>query len=275
MKVALIIAGEIRLKELPCWRTINSLSPDVFISTWNKKGQRHSDIDKNLDISLRFMNNKYGKNIGTFFNRINNIKGKNIENIKPFNEIDHIDSSIIDYCGKYNSPIGTAYNIYHINKCLEIMRNYEIEHNFNYDIIIKIRPDIYIKEIFTETVYKSLLRKEIVFSSNTSSNIQKSDKYFIARRKEFIRFIDHLNDYKSFAWGMNIKDLKIYYQSIGLFESENLPLGERLFHQALLASKLDFLILNDNKTKLIRPKSRYINKFKKIYNNIFNLKTNK
>lgn len=79
-----------------------------------------------------------------------------------YNNYFNIDKSIIKLCGENHCVIGTIYNIYHINKCLELMLEYE-KINGKYDFIIKIRPDLYINDIEFEEIINLVKLKKIKF----------------------------------------------------------------------------------------------------------------
>ena len=161
-----------------------------------------------------------------------------------YNNYFNIDKSIIKLCGENHCVIGTIYNIYHINKCLELMLEYE-KINGKYDFIIKIRPDLYINDIeFEEIINLVKLKKNKIFvSKNTSNNFQKSDKFFLGNRSIFIDFIKKIIIYRNKIWKNH------YEQSTPL---NLVPIGERLFNLVIIEYNFDYFILNDKETKIIR-----------------------
>ena len=109
---------------------------DVFISTWNKYGKRHTKSNL-TNIYERFCDNQ-STLLEEDINKIKNLVSINIEELEIYTKYNFIHESIIEKCGSNHSPIGTVYNIYHINKCLDLMKSHEIKTNINYDYIIKI-----------------------------------------------------------------------------------------------------------------------------------------
>lgn len=161
-----------------------------------------------------------------------------------YNNYFNIDKSIIKLCGENHCVIGTIYNIYHINKCLELMLEYE-KINGKYDFIIKIRPDLYINDIeFEEIINLVKLKKNKIFvSKNTSNNFQKSDKFFLGNRSNFIDFIKKIIIYRNKIW-------KNHYEQSTPWNL--VPIGERLFNLVIIEYNFDYFILNDKETKIIR-----------------------
>ena len=235
MKKCLLICGQFRDKSNI--ESLNSLitnDMDVFISSWNKYGKRHSK-SKLTNIHERFCDNQ-STLLEKDINKIKNIVSINIEELEMYTKYNFIHESIIKKCGSKHSPIGTVYNIYHINKCLDLMKLYEIKTNINYDYIIKIRPDL----IFDKSCLDNFnVQNKIYFSSNTSNVYAKSDKFFLAKKNIFVNFIEKINEYSKYIWKndfTNINDEKIY------------PIGERLFNQIIKYYNLDYKILNDKRT---------------------------
>lgn len=241
MKIALLIAGQIRNEKILFNDLIKKYDMDVFLSSDYKYGQRHSNY-KNIPLEERFISK--GKNINIDELNINNLKKWNLEKMDLYNNYFDIDKSIIKLCGPCHSVIGTIYNIYHINKCIEIMLEYE-KVNGKYDIIIKIRPDLYIDKIDFEKVIPLLMinKDKIIFSRNTSSKFKKSDKFFLGDRITFINFINKIIIYRNKKW-------KNYYEQNT--PGNLIPICERLFNLVIVEYNLDYLVLDDKKTKIIR-----------------------
>lgn len=241
MKIGLLIAGQIRSEHHSFNGLIKKYNMDVFLSSDYKYGTRHTNY-KYIPLKERFISKGNKININKM--KINNLKKWNLEKMGLYTNYFTIDESIIKLCGEEHGVIGTIYNIYHINKCLEMML--ENEKNYGeYDIIIKIRPDIYIDEIeFDKVISLIILKKnKLIFSKNTSNRFQKSDKFFLGNRTTFIHFINKINLYRNIIWK------KYYHQNTPY---HLVPIGERLFNLVIIEYKLDYIILNDKKTKIIR-----------------------
>ena len=219
MKIALLIAGEIRNDKIYFNELIKKYDIDVFLSSNNKFGVRHTNY-KDIPLEKRFLSKGNNININEF--NINNLKKYNLEEMGLYNNYFNINQSIIKLCGEKHSVIGTIYNIYHINKCLEMMLEYE-KVNEKYDIIIKIRPDLYINDIeFEQAINLIKIKKnKLIFSKNGSNKFKKSDKFFLGSRSLIIDFIEKINIYINKIW-------KNYYKQN---TPHNLiPIGERLFN---------------------------------------------
>jgi hypothetical protein len=244
MKIALLICGQFRdesnIKSLNKFITNNM---DVFVSTWQYYGKRHTE--SNLDtLELRFMNKDISKDIYKDLNEIKNIKDINSEELKSYKEFNFIHESIIKKCGNQNSPLGTVYNIYHITKCLELMKKYKTINNINYDIIIKIRPDLIVDQSINDTLFNNLVSsKYLYFSSNTSNKTGKSDKLFMGEPNIFSNFVEKINIYSCDIWK------KDFTNEIDI---QKLPIGERLFHHIVNYYNINYKIINDKGTYINR-----------------------
>ena len=241
MKIALLIAGQIRSDKILFNDLIKEYDMDVFLSSDYKYGKRHTEY-KNIQLEKKFISRGNKININEL--NINNLKKWNLENMKLYNNYFDINPSIIKLGDQKNSVIGTIYNIYHINKCLEMMLEHE-KVNGEYDIIIKIRPDLYINDIqFNKAIDLDLLNKnKLIFSKNTSNKLQKSDKFFLGNRNTCINFINKIIIYRNKIW-------KNHYEQNTPWHL--VPIGERLFNLVIMEYKFDYIILNDNRTKIIR-----------------------
>lgn len=241
MKIAILVAGEIRNDKIYFNELIKKYDMDVFLSSNNKFGVRHTNY-KDSPLEKRFLSRGNSININEL--NINNLKKYNLEEMGLYNNYFNVNQSIIKLCGEKHSVIGTVYNIYHINKCLEMMFEYE-KVNGEYDIIIKIRPDLYINDIEFEEVINliKIKKNKLIFSKNTSNKFQKSDKFFLGNRSVIIDFIKKINIYRDKIW-------KNHYEQSTPWNL--VPIGERLFNLVITEYKLDYLIFNDENTKVIR-----------------------
>ena len=80
-----------------------------------------------------------------------------------------------------------------MKKSLDLLLEYEKIHNFKYDVIIKIRPDLSVNNYIN---LRNLNLKKIYFDKNTSNSYQKSDKLIVAGRDIYINFLKDLEKYK-------------------------------------------------------------------------------
>lgn len=142
-KVAVCISGEMRFFKDPAVvesysRFVQTINPDVFISTWDHIGismnhgyinpEENKTIENNIEDHIRFI--------------YPNIKSVKIENYNSwFNSIDNKIKQKV-YSGQYNKLTVNSYaQIYKICDSINLKSTYEIDNNFKYDIVIRLRPD--------------------------------------------------------------------------------------------------------------------------------------
>lgn len=259
MKIALLITGQIRFNRIYFNNLIKKYNIDVFLSSDYKYGKRHSNRygpgfkNKNIKIENKFISTGNIINIEEL--NITNLKKINLEKMKLFNEYSFINQTILDACyeqsNNKHTVIGTVYHMYHINKCLEMMLEYEKKHG-KYDIIIKIRPDLYF-DYKINNLYKIIKQNKFIISKHGSNVIKKknnflklSDKLWIANRQTFLDFIEKMNIYKNHLWK------KDYSKEIKLKDFNSIPIGERLIWLIIKKYNIDYFILDDNNTEIIR-----------------------
>lgn len=142
-KIAICISGEMRFFNHPLVingykKFIEPHNPDVFISTWDHVGvsMNHGYIDPNqnkpVDFSLE----------GSIKSVYHNIKSLRIENYNKWIETIDTDAKNKIYGGRYNPLTVNSYSqIYKICDSIKLKSQYEKDHNFNYDIVVRFRPD--------------------------------------------------------------------------------------------------------------------------------------
>jgi hypothetical protein len=137
MKFALTISGQLRrFDNAAIFATLNKfvlepLQPDIFIHVWNKRGA-----------------SKYSKSIGLHGNFENDIvTEQQIRNIFPTaksivveNYDEWFNNTDKRWLDKMNEPNSNPM-WYKIFKCNELKSNFENEHKFEYDCVIRLRPD--------------------------------------------------------------------------------------------------------------------------------------
>lgn len=226
-KIALLVCGEIRSGyektiENITRTIIKKYNCDCFLSTWEQVGRDKLTIENhNKDKEELVDINKL---------KLPNLKKYDIKKFIPYEKIDYIHPTIIKKSPKWN-PIGTCYNIYHINNCLRIMEEYEKENDIKYEYVIKIRPDLIVSNKF-EMIFND---QELFFSIKSSTDTtHKSDKLFYGKRDKFINFIKKVNEYKNKVWQKEMPKK---------FELQ--PIGERMFHQVIRKYNIRNRILND------------------------------
>jgi hypothetical protein len=142
-KIAICISGEMRFFNHPLVvegykKFIQIHNPDVYISTWNHigKSMNHKYIDPNETKSVETALEESIRSI------YQDIKYLCIENYNDW--IDNIDSNIKEsiYCEGYSPRTINSYSqIYKISNSINLKSKYEKENNFNYDVVVRLRPD--------------------------------------------------------------------------------------------------------------------------------------
>jgi hypothetical protein len=143
LKIAVCISGEMRFFNNRLVidgynKFVQSLMPDVFISTWDHIGvsMNHGYIDpyenKQIDASLE-------DSIKSVYS---NIKYLRIENYNTWIESIPIGVKESVYNGPYNPRTVNSYSqLYKIADSIDMKSKYENENGFTYDIVIRLRPD--------------------------------------------------------------------------------------------------------------------------------------
>jgi hypothetical protein len=164
VRVALSISGELRCFSHPIIverfneYIFHDLKPDIFISTWDHIGISHHNgpeyrnfLPKNFDIEDIY--NVYG-----------NIKSLDIENFESWTK-DNGGEVLVQHYLDWKNRGFPDYNcassvpqFYKLYKSYIDISNYETNNNFEYDIIIKLRPDLFYsnkieKNIESNTIY--------------------------------------------------------------------------------------------------------------------------
>lgn len=171
MKIAIALIGNIRTWD-KCKQsfidTFISYNPDIFISTYDYQYNYHPYIAN----QIRFADNDeiiLSKNdiINKFSNL--NIREFDIENVddleNKFNsEKINIDSSMIEFKSIF-------FQYRKIDRCMDMIKNYEQNNNIKYDFIIKTRFDVIYH------IYNPLYNNNII--SLSSGDIFPDDKIFV------------------------------------------------------------------------------------------------
>lgn len=130
MKIALLISGSFRHAEkgIPTLLAnfIKENEVDIFVDTWKIIKQMRIPNDKN-DEQDKIIN-------------VDNIL--NLPNLKSA----RIEDNIVlgkEYKVELEHFINAVYMYYKIQKCFQLMEDYEIVNNFQYDIVIRTRPDLH------------------------------------------------------------------------------------------------------------------------------------
>ena len=224
LKVAIIICGQMRGLEHKSTPNINknlieTNNADVFFTSWKTRPEKAVKFFKQKDISKVEV-------------KESDISFANLKNIDLLEDI-NVDKLIHPsrLTGGRCPPHGIFFNLFLINKALKRIISYENENGFQYDIIVKTRPDLNIL-----TKIECLKDESLKLSGNTTNRKQASDKLYYANRSKFFSFIKKLESESSILNKPFNKNLPWHLQ----------PIGERLYKQVILKHKIS--------TKLIKGK---------------------
>jgi hypothetical protein len=212
MRIAICLAGYLRTFE-QCWPSIlkNVIQDhdfDIFIHTYNKLGNgQHGwrfPISQTEPINTNFLLSL--PNLRTLeIEDWNDIKYK-FENFLSMEE----GSAILPE--NVNSMVASFYKVY---KCNELKKQYEKENNFVYDVVIRMRPDIF----FEKKVNLKIDKNKILINAYpwgdedwVHNDIYKNPKEMWAEKQEQIKTI--LNDRFAAGSSENIDYLADLYNKI-------------------------------------------------------------
>lgn len=160
MKVALCISGELRnfnddnlVKNLQKF-IIDDLNPDVFISTWD-----HVGISIHQTENIEKVPNKF--DVSELHTIYKNIKGLHIENLDFWlNSVgyENLKNTFKQWRIHGNGNFNVATTIPHFYKVYDsylLKKRYELENNINYDIVIKMRPDLFFVNFINKNIKKN------------------------------------------------------------------------------------------------------------------------
>ncbi len=220
MRVALCLSGQMRTykqayKNLKKY-ILKPLKPDVFIHTWE-----YSGITNRSKLSSK---NKYGEKI-TYrqLKKLYNPKKAVIE--KFYDEYyDELEGIKFPKKLKKDNPTKTYADLplfYKIKKCNDLKKEYEEKHGFKYDIVIRMRPDLMIKEKIPGRV---LNESSVIWLPHFFLDTSKflNDRFAISNSENmdyYASLWDNLNKY----WKEALKKIQdgekcVYWLSEGLMK---------------------------------------------------------
>jgi hypothetical protein len=150
----------------------NNIEVDYFIHTWDINTWRYPKQDHSIFYNEQFTEHE---DLCNFFNP----KKFEIENHESF-----IEKRNVLYP---NTQYITWESLYHsIKKCMLLKRSYELENNFEYDIVVKARFDC-----FYTPKTRFIIQPPEILKAYTTHNIVKMKKEFLANNfDEAIFFAD-------------------------------------------------------------------------------------
>lgn len=182
MRTAILLIGNLR-----SWReckesfikTFSHLNPNVFVVTYDVQYGHHPYIQKKIGDSSDVVLTKQ-----EIIENFNNIPLKKII-IKNFVEtVNSIPEphSLFKNCGS-NVPVP----VFNLAQALTIMVKYEKENNFEYDLVIKTRPDLYYYEDINLECGENTMLVD-------SKNVFPNDWIFACKRTHMLNFVKILHE---------------------------------------------------------------------------------
>ncbi|WP_086242918.1 hypothetical protein [Campylobacter devanensis] len=126
--------------------------------------------------------------VDRYINKIKNITKDQLDN--------HFDVYFTNVCKQF----------YLLDKCCQIIRNYEKKHHFKYDYIIRIRPDSIPKLLHASELLKV---KSNEIALNWMGQVEVDDRFMYGRRDEMLKFfsIYDFNKRQNFSYFLNIANM--------------------------------------------------------------------
>lgn len=184
MKAAILIVGNLRT-----WDTckgnfkdiFNHLNADVFVSTYDIQYNYHP-------AQMHWMNRQPDVNLSEFeiiskFSDIN-VKSFNIEN---YNDVTTLfrNEVVPKISDRFINDLHSYLQYRKIKKAFDIMVEYELNNNIEYDLIVKIRSDIHHNSInFEEYTNNSIIISD--------GNVYPNDVFFACSRNNFESIINFI-----------------------------------------------------------------------------------
>jgi hypothetical protein len=233
-QVAICLFGQMRTYD-QCYpllkeNILDDLDPDVFIHTWQNRGgtwKKKDDIDKQRidENSLHDYFSPTETRIEEFNPDYYHELGKN-KVPKSITEVEEFHKGLLPMFYKIHSVVSL--------KC-----DYENENEFNYDIVILMRPDLAVLEGLSDEVIEN---PNVLFVHGRSP-YQIDDKFMISSTKN-INYVASIWDMLNTYWDDKIEE---DYGKMGIPDSytaaDQVHMGvpERLLHYHIKQSPIDAL----------------------------------
>lgn len=141
IKTAICISGHLRTFETNFRSVLNNLISqydcDVFIHTWDILGLSYRPTDGNL-AKLKT------DNFEPLVRELYKPKKMVIEKSRSFESLPLMRAKVIDH----RDIPGILAMYYKVEECNKLKKEYELENNFKYDLVIRFRGDLYLEQVF-------------------------------------------------------------------------------------------------------------------------------
>ena len=190
-------------------KIIDNLNPDIFIYTYDSFGYKNNSSIPEPKNNIILDQN--------YFSNISNIKDIFIEKFKRESIEDLEDKNIIYYMHDNHAyPKNILSQLYCINKCNSLKKEYEKKYNFEYDFVFRIRPDSYLENLDLELLTNIINKKNTIFVSNENGKYWGSYCSLCAIGEEHLFHVNDISDI--FAFG-DSKSMN-YYSSLFLIANK-------------------------------------------------------
>jgi hypothetical protein len=236
LKIAIILTGHIRKNSIlhGINKFCNSENCDIFIHTWDNIGIKGTEtlLNTTTDSDMVF----------TEIQKYKNLKKYQIENNKNWIELQDVKENYFNYSSP--EPFIKS-QLYSIHKGHQLMEDYSLENNINYDIVFKFRFDCNLTHfyLFNKTIF-DIKDNDIIFTPNSDCNhyhmdygtsCWACDSMYYKHNMKTVHIFEHSNVICDiFAYG-NMKSMKKYcdlynnYDDLNnSFFEENLKQYEKL-----------------------------------------------
>lgn len=188
MKVAVCISGQLRTYE-KCYDNLRKyilepLKADVFIQIWDTVGASHKELPSNAyqdkvneNTILDMYKPKKLVIESQPKNAHDNLYGKKVPDILKKIEPLHYKSALSMF--------------YQIKKCNDLAITYSREHKFQYDIIVRVRPDtMFLEKIPENLIKKTIQTPNMVYYADYAidTRYQVCDKFAFGGEKGMIKY---------------------------------------------------------------------------------------
>jgi len=141
IKTAVCLSGHLRTFQENYMSVVsnlfNQLECDVFIHTWDTLGMSYRPLDSRVW-------NQYTADLKSRIEQLYQPKTLVIEPSRKFEETPLMRSRLIDF----RDIPGILSMFYKVEECNKLKKQYEIEHNFTYDCVIRFRGDLFLEQVF-------------------------------------------------------------------------------------------------------------------------------
>lgn len=185
MKTAIIVNGFLRTWELAhssFTNTFSHMSPDIFITTYDKQYSYHPAVAGSFNI--------IGDNHLTDDDviRMCSVVSPKMIVLDNFDDYEQDVEDDIENIHPGMKTISGCYGqIRKLKNMADILKRYEEQNNFQYDVIIKTRTDL----IYNDNLNLDLEPKQVIVDS---SNIFPNDCIFALHRDDFYSVVNFLYD---------------------------------------------------------------------------------